>query len=64
MNMNDGGPAFPRAMVTSGHDELTQDKGNTGMTLRDYYAGQALAGGRHERNTGHASGVGRGPVSR
>ena len=44
MTNDNGGPAFPRPMVTSGHDELTQDKGNTGMSLRDYYAGQALAG--------------------
>lgn len=29
---NDGGPAFPRAR-----------KGHDGMTLRDYFAGQALA---------------------
>ena len=40
---NDGGPAFPI--------ELTSPHGGTesylGMTLRDYFAGQVLAGGIH-----------------
>ena len=35
---NDGGPAFPAPM--NGPDGRTQH----GMTLRDYFAGQALAG--------------------
>jgi len=34
MTINDGGPAFPRHAY-DGHD---------GMTLRDWFAGQALAG--------------------
>lgn len=33
--INDGGPAFPRDHQHSGHN---------GMTLRDYFAAQALAG--------------------
>ena len=44
---NDGGPAFPRAMSQFdggthmiGDPEFAQE----GMTLRDYFAGQALAG--------------------
>jgi hypothetical protein len=36
--INDGGPAFPAPM--NGPDGRTQH----GMTLRDYFAGQALAG--------------------
>ena len=46
MSANDGGPAFPQALATS-HDgtiyasyERAQDTG--GMTLRDWFAGQAL----------------------
>lgn len=47
MSEQDGGPAFPT--VTS-RDELTEDRYRTihesehGMSLRDYFAGQALAG--------------------
>jgi len=37
MNMNDGGPAFPRSPHTG-------DPSDDGMTLRDWFAGQALAG--------------------
>lgn len=38
-----GGPAFPRPWVGSPQgDEF--DPGEDGMTLRDYFAGQALAG--------------------
>ena len=35
--INDGGPAFPVA-------ETIHVYGHNGMTLRDYFAGQALAG--------------------
>ena len=35
--INDGGPAFPRDAIKSYH-------GNHGMSLRDWFAGQALAG--------------------
>ena len=35
--INDGGPAFPIP-------ESDYEDGRTGMTLRDYFAGQALAG--------------------
>ena len=35
--INDGGPAFPR----TGNEYI---QGSEGMTLRDYFAGQALAG--------------------
>jgi hypothetical protein len=34
---NDGGPAFPR-------EENAYHTGSHGMTLRDWFAGQALAG--------------------
>lgn len=36
MSGDDGGPAFPQAETRSTSDH--------GMTLRDYFAGQALAG--------------------
>lgn len=36
---NDGGPAFPRAMSQDLDDYC---KGQNGMSLRDYFAGQAL----------------------
>ena len=39
--INDGGPAFPE---TRWHDATRQEVQWTGMTLRDYFAGQALAG--------------------
>lgn len=39
--INDGGPAFP-ATVQGWNDRLSQAQG--GMSLRDWFAGQALAG--------------------
>ena len=44
---NDGGPAFPSPMFTRQADGMpmsSQEYGLGGMTLRDYLAGQALAG--------------------
>ena len=49
MNTNDGGPAFPHGPLG---DSITFDDGRTshqwpahaGMTLRDWFAGQALCG--------------------
>lgn len=44
--INDGGPAFPRPSTVwnlpDGRQTGTEDQ--TGMTLRDWFAGQALAG--------------------
>ena len=41
--INDGGPAFPRTVtINDGIDGFTERK-NNGMTLRDYFAGQAMA---------------------
>lgn len=43
--INDGGPAFPVPSVAwkeKGEDRVAI--GTRGMTLRDYFAGQALAG--------------------
>jgi len=37
-----GGPAFPRPGEKDGYGCIV--KGQSGMTLRDYFAGQALAG--------------------
>ncbi len=41
---DDGGPAFPRPDVTwpAGHEHGTQ--GQSGMSLRDWFAGQAMNG--------------------
>jgi hypothetical protein len=36
-DINDGGPAFPRP-------ETEKEYGHAGMTLRDYFAGQAIKG--------------------
>ena len=43
--INDGGPAFPTTPVSHGYTPDTQGNGTgcgPGMTLRDYFAGQAL----------------------
>lgn len=37
---NDGGPAFPGAKIYDGEP----DCGTSGMSLRDWYIGQAIAG--------------------
>ena len=43
--INDGGPAFPMAGNTSNWDsEKRQYVPQYGMTLRDWFAGQVLAG--------------------
>lgn len=42
MSINDGGPAFPIAPVT--HPNGDVEYGSLGMSLRDYFAGQALQG--------------------
>ena len=38
---NDGGPAFPRAMAVGG---IYQSQPQEGMSLRDWFAGQAMIG--------------------
>lgn len=38
----DGGPAFPQSELEHAHGQLS--KSTPGMTLRQWYAGQALAG--------------------
>lgn len=48
-NSNTGGPAFPRASATvtrfeNDHEERETHVGHDGMSLRQWYAGQALAG--------------------
>lgn len=45
--MNDGGPAFPQPLHTAPNGEITapwDGWGWGGMTLRDYFAAQALQG--------------------
>lgn len=41
---NDGGPAFPRT------SNLPYTKSQEGMSLRDYFAGQAVAGLLSDKN--------------
>ena len=43
---NDGGPAFPRpsGKARDGNGNSFWPPGHPGMTLRDWFAGQALAG--------------------
>lgn len=55
MEVKDGGPAFPRAYSQYTDEEFQALKGDkyfkpqSGMTLRDYFAGQALIGmSRHQ----------------
>jgi|694.fasta_scaffold11339_16 hypothetical protein len=40
---NDGGPAFPQHGWTNNPEVLERMKNQGGMTLRDYFAGQAMA---------------------
>lgn len=41
---NDGGPAFPQHGWTSNPEVLERMKNQGGMSLRDWFAGQALLG--------------------
>lgn len=50
--MNDGGPAFPVP-----EKPYSQIGFETGMTLRDYFAGQALAGIMSDPDTAYAEAV-------
>jgi hypothetical protein len=49
--INDGGPAFPSA--DSQHPNGDVEYGKPGMTLRDWFAGQALAGYFANAHTPH-----------
>lgn len=44
--INNGGPAFPGQPAFSAADDLatSENIGAPGMTLRDYFAGQAMSG--------------------
>jgi hypothetical protein len=45
MSKDDGGPAFPiQCFFDDGSRSVPIEYGQPGMTLRDYFAGQALAG--------------------
>ena len=39
--INTGGPAFPRNILDHGHGVATTHE--SGMTMRDYFAGQAIS---------------------
>ena len=41
--INDGGPAFPHKRQIRCNGEVIDSEMEPGMTLRDYFAGQALA---------------------
>lgn len=41
MSARDGGPAFPRPDVTGIEDQRLWESGHAGMSLRDWFAGQA-----------------------
>ena len=41
--INDGGPAFPVPLELNANDETIQPE-SSGMTLRDWFAGQAMNG--------------------
>lgn len=42
--INDGGAAFPTLEMLDNEGRVVQYAKDTGMTLRDYFAGQCLAG--------------------
>ncbi len=42
--LNDGGPAFPYVQMSEATGQPINGCFNSGMTLRDWFAGQALAG--------------------
>lgn len=51
MSENHGGPAFPRrAFVAPDFARALTHHGQEGMSLRDYFAGQVLAGSQSRRN--------------
>lgn len=41
---NDGGPAFPRTVTINDGIDSYREKHNNGMTLHDYFTGEALMG--------------------
>lgn len=52
----DGGPAYPSSNEVSVGEFVTG--GHAGMTLRDYFAGQALAGMLAKRIVDYSNGFG------
>ena len=43
MSTNDGGPAFPVASRAIGNSDVFDIGGESGMSLRDWFAGQIIA---------------------
>ena len=54
--INDGGPAFPGKTTWYGQDGEAQHIFKGGMSLRDYFAGQALIGFTANTTFGGATG--------
>lgn len=52
--VDDGGPAFPQPETKNGNT-VADEHGQGGMTLRDYFAGQALAGLLSDPNVAQGS---------
>lgn len=56
-NMDDGGPAFPQPATSEGHAANTPwGFAGGGMTLRDYFAGQAMQGMLSDPKVGYKQG--------
>lgn len=62
--INDGGPAFPRSAeeeisvgVNTPHEQILSygHPGYDGMSLRDYFAGQALSATQHSYGTAYTA---------
>lgn len=55
--VDDGGPAFPVPPVGTGDPRDGMSRGHDGMTLREYFAAQALAGMMASGSSHHAKAV-------
>lgn len=56
MSRDDGGPAFPQVFQRNANGDVVQES-EPGMSLRDYFAGQALMGELASQNSGDSIGV-------
>lgn len=51
MTKNNGGPAFPQKRIYRDSQGIDHEVHDTGMTLRDWFAGQWVAAGHHANLT-------------